>query len=77
MREKKVKNKVRMHWNSDFCKQSQCNYVHIDEDYNTNLQGKKFRYRNLDIYRADSDRKGQTGTYRDRQGQTRKFRDIQ
>ena len=31
-KKEEVKNKVCMHWNSGFCKQSQCNYVHTDED---------------------------------------------
>ena len=34
-----VKNKVCMHWNSAFCKESQRNYVHTDEDCCIHLQG--------------------------------------
>ena len=61
-----------MHWNGDFCKQSQCNYVHTDEDYNTNLQGKKFRYRKYKYIQGQTvtewDKQGYTGTDKDRQG---------
>ena len=36
---KRVKNRVFMHWNSAFCKESQCNYVNTDENCYIHLQG--------------------------------------
>ena len=63
-----VKDKVCMHWNSGFCKESQCNYVHTDEDCYIHLQVWTWRYSKC------RDRHEQTGTYRLRQGQTRTYR---
>ena len=68
-----VKNKVCMHWNSGFCKQSQCYHVHTDEDCDNRLQGEKCRYSKCrDVQgqtRTDRDRQGQAGTDREKQGQ--------
>ena len=77
-----------MHWNSAFGKESQCNYVHTDEDCYIHLQWKAWRYskcRDIQGHTGtEKDRqghtgteKGQTGTYRDRKGQTGTYRDRQ
>ena len=63
---KEVKNKVGLHLNSGFCKESQCKYVHSDEDCYIHLQGQTGR---------DKDRRGQTRTSRDKHGQTGTDRD--
>ena len=57
------KNQVFMHWNSGFCEQSQCYYVHTDEDCENYLLGEKCRVSKC------TDIQGQTGTNRDKQGQ--------
>ena len=44
VKKKEVKNKVNMHWNSGFCKHTQCNYVHTDEDCNIHLQREKCKF---------------------------------
>ena len=68
-----VTNKVSVHWKSGFCKESQCNYAHTDEDCFIPLQGLTRRYSKCrDIQGqtgTDKVRQGQTGTDRDRQGQ--------
>ena len=66
-----VKQKDCMHWNSGFCKQSQCYYVYTDEDCNNHLEGQKCRYRKC------RDTQGQTGTDKDRQGHTWTDKDTQ
>ena len=66
-----VKRKVCMHWNSGFCKQSQCYHVHTDDDCDNCLQKEKCRYSKC------RDIQGQTRTHRDRQGETRTGRDRQ
>ena len=41
--EEKVQNKVCKHWNSGFCKQGHCKYLHSNEDCQIHLQGKECR----------------------------------
>ena len=62
-----------MHLNSDFCKDSQCNYVLTDEDCYIHMQGKHEGRANVWTY---MDRQGKTSKDRDIQGQTRTDRDI-
>ena len=58
-----VKNKVCTHWNSGFCKESQCNYDLTDEDCYIHLQSRHEGIANVE-------------TYMDRQGKTRTEMDI-
>ena len=80
-RKEEVRNMVCMHWNSGFCKQHQCNYVHTDEDCDIHLQGEKCRYNKCKDRQGqtgtDKDKKEQRVTDKDRQGQTGTDRDIQ
>ena len=57
-----------MHWNSGFCKKSQCNHIHTNKDCYIHLKGWPMQ-RHTGTTGTNKDRQGQTGTDRDRQGQ--------
>ena len=66
-----VNQKLFMHWNSGFCKQSQRSHVHTDEDCANCLKGEKCRYDKC------RDNNGQTWTDKGRQGLTGTDKDYQ